>query len=74
MFQPSYQSGPGGPGGIPFQPLKSLEFEGASITGNRDCILEFFVKKGCGGAVPNRGYDFRITLSIDLLIEKKSSL
>lgn len=46
----------------------SLEYKGAPISGDRDCILEHFVKKGRGGAL-NKGYDFRITLNIDLLIE-----
>ena len=46
----------------------SLEHKGTPISGDKDCILEYFVKRGRAGAV-NKGYDFRLTLNIDLLIE-----
>lgn len=48
----------------------SLEYKGAEISGGKDCLLRYFLKKGRGGTA-NRTYNFSIVLDLHLVIENQ---
>jgi len=51
-----------------------LECKGVQITGEKDCIQQYFAKKSRGGAAAagsNRPYDFSIILDVHLMIKHK---
>ena len=51
-----------------------LEYKGIQITGEKDCIQQYFAEKSQGGvavAGSNQQYDFSIILDVYLMIKHK---